>query len=131
MSYSKGQQFTCPHCGQDSIVKVEAEMDGWTKVGEYFACAMCKEKLEDIGGAPAKSKDSDSGSAGAGADALMDFLGTDKEDVGEVVADDGERRFCRDCGHLMDHPFKVYCLLHKKDVNPMDDCEHFERRKKK
>ncbi len=128
MPYSKGQQITCPHCGQDSVVKLESEMDGWTKLGEYFACAMCSAKLEEKAEAPAKEK-SESKPEGAGK--LMDFLGTSKDEVEDVVGDDGERQFCRDCAHLMDHPFKVYCLLHKKDVNPMDDCEKFERREKK
>lgn len=126
MPYRKGQQFTCPHCGKDSVVAVKTQMDGWTKVGEYFACALCQAKLEDVAAVKAAAKtaawDPDKEAR------LAAFLGTEKDAVKRVVDDDGERRFCRDCRHLLEHPFKVYCLLHKMDVNPMSDCDRFERR---
>ena len=123
--YKKGMQITCPHCNEDSVVKLKAEMDGWTKVGESLVCALCDAKLETPEEPASTEHEKDSG----GADALKDFLGVSAAETEELLKDDGDRRFCRDCKHLLEHPFKVYCLLHKKDVNPMDDCEKFERKK--
>lgn len=131
MSYRRGQQIDCPHCGKGSVVKLQSEMDGWTKVGEYFTCALCGAKLED----EEQTADGDAEPAKApdrkvkGAAKLSGFLGTTKEEVKEVVIDDGERRFCRDCTHLLKHPFKVHCMLHNKNVNPMDDCPDFATKK--
>ena len=125
--FKKGMQLTCPHCQQDSVVKLETEMDGWTKVREFLACAMCGESLEspDEGPTTISSNVDESGK-----NDLLDFLGTNEEAVEEYIADDGTRQFCRDCIHILDHPFKVYCLHHKKDVNPMDDCSDFDRKGK-
>ncbi len=128
MTYEKGQQITCPECGADTIVKVQSEMDGWTKVGEYFACAICGVKLADCKAVPKADRHAKRAEKSA---RLSGFLGTQKDEIKEIVEDDGERRFCRDCTHLMEHPFKVHCMLHNKDVNPMDDCPDFERKKEK
>lgn len=122
--YKKGMQFTCPHCNEDSIVKVKTEMDGWTKVGESLVCSLCDAKLE----APEEVAADDAPQQSEGAGKLLDFLGTDEVKREALIDDDGNRCFCRDCSHLLDHPFKVYCLLHKKAVSPMDDCEKFERK---
>ena len=116
----KGDSITCPHCGKESHVKVRSEMDGWTKVGEVFACALCDASLGDVGGETEKMPKPKKSAA-----ALEDFLGTSKEEVREVIEDDGYRAFCKDCKHLLEHPFKIYCMLHKKDVDPMDDCPDF------
>ena len=124
--FTKGMQFTCPHCNEDSIVKLETEMDGWTMVGEYMACAMCGEKLQTPDEVPAVSPSSDPNDGGK--KDLLDFLGTGERTVDELIADDGRRHFCRDCTHLHEYPFKVYCLHHKKVVNPMDDCSDFNRK---
>lgn len=126
--FTKGMQFNCPHCNQDSLVKLETEMDGWTKVGEYFACAMCSEKLQDVEEEAAPTPNT-SDVDDSRKKSLLDFLGTDESSREEILDDDGKRRFCRDCTHLLEHPFKVYCLLHKKSINPMDDCPEFNRKK--
>lgn len=125
-TFKKGMQITCPHCGQESVVKLHTEMDGWVKIGEYLACALCSAKLE----APEEKTVEASSDDSPGADALKDFLGVDPAEKEDLIDDDGDRRFCRDCNHLLEHPFKMYCLLHKKDVNPMDDCEKFEKKSK-
>ena len=125
MTYEKGMQFTCPHCSEESVVKLKTEMDGWTKVGEFLACTLCDTKLENAD----EVEIVDTPQAPKSANKLMDFLGTDEVETEVVIEDDSNRRFCRDCSHLLDHPFKMYCLLHKKDINPMDDCDKFARKK--
>lgn len=125
--FKKGMQITCPHCQQDSIVKQQTEMDGWTKVGTYLSCALCGERLQNAKSETATPPASKTDTGGK--KNLLDFLGTDEESQKELLTDDGQRCFCRDCSHLLEHPFKVYCLLHKKTVNPMDDCPDFQRKK--
>ena len=124
--YKKGMQFTCPHCGQDSVVTLETEMDGWTKVGESLRCAMCRARLLDV--VEERSHDDVPVKDETGKTDLLDFLGTNERVRDELIDDDGLRRFCKNCTHLLEHPFKVFCLLHKKTVNPMDDCSEFDRK---
>ncbi len=126
MAYRKGQQIECPHCGKDSLVTVKTEMDGWTKLGEIFACALCGAKLGDVGAETGTAAADEDGGAVA---KLENFLGTTAAKVKEVIEDDGERRFCRDCKHFVEHPFEMRCIFHNRNVSPMDDCEHFERKK--
>ena len=125
--YKKGETFVCPYCEQESIVRSETEMDGWKKVGEFLSCAMCGKKLSDVVTSSSLDIDEATGDDKGNRD-LMDFLGTSKDVKKKIVDDDGTRRFCRDCSSLMDHPFKTYCLRHKIDVNPMDDCDDFSRK---
>ena len=125
MTYRKGQQIECPHCGQDSLVKIETEMDGWTKAGEFYACALCSHKLADIvAGEPKVDLEAKAKSL----EKFADFLGTKPSEKDEVVEDDGERRFCRDCRHFLLHPFLTRCVRFDKDVAPMGDCPDFETR---
>jgi hypothetical protein len=121
MAYRNNQKITCPLCGEGSLAKLRTEMDGWTKVGEYLACALCDGRLEQAEEKPDEPPPEKP-------NPLADFLGTEKDEITDVLKSTGEARFCRDCVNLMDHPFRVHCLLHKKDVEPMNDCDQFERR---
>ncbi|MCJ8330684.1 MAG: hypothetical protein HRT89_07425 [Lentisphaeria bacterium] len=121
MAYKKGESIDCPHCGSSSVAKIVSEMDGWTKLGEMYACALCDAKLASITDDVAPAEDVSSKNV----DAFADFLGTEKEEIDELIDDDGSRPFCKNCTHLLQHPFKIYCMKHEKDVNPMDDCKDF------
>ena len=47
------------------------------------------------------------------------------------AAADEEKRFCKDCKHFLKHPFVDRCEIDNKPVDPMDDCEKFEKRPQK
>ena len=122
-----GDELDCPHCGNSTFVIKKAVMDGWTKAGDIFACSACDAKIADVEEQTAvfEEKSSEASSTLAG------FLGVEKEEKKELSATEDEQRFCRDCGHLVSHPFLTRCELHKKDVNPMDDCPDFIPKPKK
>ena len=120
-----GEELDCPHCGNSTFVIKKAVMDGWTKAGDIFACSGCDAKIADVEEKTFafEEKSSEASSALAG------FLGVEKEEKKELSATEEEKRFCRDCGNLVSHPFLTRCELHKKDVNPMDDCPDFIEKK--
>ncbi len=109
-------------------MKSEKRMDGWTFVGEVFACALCGAEIPRADepastGRPEQAKQEASSR-------LADFLGGANVDSKRVDLESkpGEARFCRDCSQYLVHPFVSRCLLHDRDVEPMDDCESFEAR---
>ena len=129
MKYRQGMKIDCPHCSEESVVRRESVMDGWTKVGERFICARCRAELKPDDAVNDTGDENRSAPAdNRGRDGLKAFLGTDDEERPALLDDTTPGRFCRDCKHLMVHPFKVRCILHKRDVNPMDDCDDFEPR---
>jgi DNA-directed RNA polymerase subunit RPC12/RpoP len=121
----QGDNFECPHCGKSSFLKKESVMDGWTKLGDILACASCSTKIADIEESQKETAPSKSSSS-----ALADLLGIEKEQKLSIEASEEEKRFCRDCVHFISHPFLDRCSLHDTDVNPMEDCAEFERKKK-
>lgn len=121
-----GDELNCPHCGQSTFVIKKAVMDGWTKAGDIFSCSGCDAKIADVEEPKKGLADKKSSESSA---ALAGFLGVEKEEKKELTATDEEKHFCRDCAHLVSHPFLTRCDLHKKDVNPMDDCPDFMKKK--
>lgn len=123
----QGDSFNCPHCGKSSFLKKISVMDGWKKLGEALSCASCSAKIADI------KPPSPAVSLGQGESPslkkLADFLGTEKLEKPKIDSD-GEKHFCRDCAHLIAHPFLTRCGLHQKNVNPMDDCPQFAPKEK-
>lgn len=124
MTYRKGQVITCPACGEETVVTVRTEMDGWTRIGESFACKMCDATLGRVSGSPPAA----TANRNASLDRLAGFLDTIADEKTEVMDDDGERRFCRDCRHFLDHPFQTRCIHHNRDVSPMGDCADYQPR---
>lgn len=120
-----GDEIDCPHCGKSTFIVKKAVMDGWSKAGDIFACSGCDAKIADCEEKEIDETKSDS----VASSALAGFLGVEKEEKKELTATEDEKHFCRDCGHLVSHPFLTRCELHKKDVNPMDDCPDFTRKK--
>ena len=118
----KAGEFTeCPHCGQSTALKEKVLMDGWTKVGKVLACAICGEKIADI--PEPQAAVAEKGKALSGFAAL---LHAEAEEKPEIKVNDDEKQFCRDCAHFIAHPFLSRCTLHRKEVNPMDDCPDFK-----
>lgn len=119
-----GDPIKCPHCGADSFLKKESVMDGWTKVGEVLKCVSCSAVIADCAAEePAGQKQS------AASDRLKQFLGVDGVETVKVSLTKDDRQFCKDCKHIVAHPFQLRCMLTGNEVNPMDDCPEFKRKK--
>lgn len=123
-----GDQFTCPHCGRSSFLKKESVMDGWKKAGDVLKCVSCSAVIEEM--KPPSPFEKPEPSSSQGMAKLASFLGAEPEAKRRIEAKESEKRFCRDCAHLVAHPFLCRCALHSRDVNPMDDCPDFKRKAK-
>ncbi|OGV52916.1 MAG: hypothetical protein A2X49_09970 [Lentisphaerae bacterium GWF2_52_8] len=119
-----GDSFDCPHCGRNSFLKKGSQMDGWKKVADILACASCSAKIATLAAPEATAKPNSSASL----DKLASILGAEREEKPKIKAKGSEKNFCKDCRHLIIHPFLYRCSKHNKDVNPMDDCPDFVRR---
>lgn len=124
----EGQSFSCPHCSSSSVVKRVRQMEGWRCVEEYLACALCGARVV----ASSADASADGCSAAAGSDdrlaRLRGLLAVQEEpNPVQWAAAEDDRAFCRDCRHFLKHPFVSRCLLHDRPVEPMDDCEDFDR----
>ena len=112
-----GEPFRCPACGEDSIVKMRRKMDGFRCVGEELVCMLC-------GAALPPEKKAKPAETPARPNALADLLGVE-ETAPERLADDGVRKFCRDCRYCIIHPFLSRCDLFDRAADPMGDCPRF------
>ena len=118
-----GDPIQCPHCGADSFLKKESVMDGWAKVGEVLKCASCSAVIAKVQKPePETKKTSDA------AERLKQFLGAEEEETIPLSLDPADKRFCKDCVNLIQHPFVLRCALDGHAVNPMDDCDRFQAR---
>lgn len=119
-----GDSFDCPHCGKNTFVIRESVLSGWKKTGEVLKCAACSAVIETVkeqANTPAPAFQTKSS-----ADKLKNLLGGDAEiERPKVTVSSDEKKFCRDCAHLIAHPFLSRCTKFNKEVNPMDDCPHF------
>jgi hypothetical protein len=119
----KGDRINCPFCHEETIVKQEIEMDGWTKKGEILLCALCGKKLAD-----AADDDPKEQKTGANLSALQALLGGETLQKVEISLDQKDRRFCKDCKFSVRNAFIIRCGLSGKTVESMDDCDKFQRR---
>ena len=127
-----GEQFTCPACGRTAFAKLEKILDGWDVKGEHLVCSFCGADA----GAPDAPQTAGSSGVSAGRKALDALFGSTEADntPKPSILDSekpGERRFCRDCAHALVNVFAVICTRKHCEVQPMDDCPDFERRKQK
>ena len=118
----QGEEVKCPHCGKEAFVIKKTLMDGWTNLGEVFACSACEAKLADIEKKRTPAKETNSAKS-----ALSSLLGVEEEEKKEFIVSDEEKQFCRDCAHYIEHPFLTRCSLFDKKVSPMDDCPKWEK----
>jgi hypothetical protein len=129
VNYREGLSIVCPHCGRETIVKRQRKMDGWTVVGDVYACALCRAELADIADDSGAASETRAREDSRRLKALESLLNEDSASLQRPgLGDDEEARFCRDCVHFLKHPFISRCLLHERAVEPMDDCEDFSRR---
>ena len=122
-----GESFVCRHCGKESIAKLERIMDGWTYVGDTVVCAFCKAPVSDARDDDSPGLADSTVDESSGIDRLASLLDEAPAETLQL-APEADARFCRDCVNFLRHPFVSRCLLHDKPVEPMDDCDDFERR---
>lgn len=119
-----GESIVCPLCGDKTIVKEHRKLDGFKLAGVEFRCMLCSGKLGE-GSMPGETVPEVPKS-----NPFASLLG-EKTAAAPTLADGGpEARFCRDCRHFIVHPFLSRCEKFHKEVNPMDDCVHFESKSK-
>ncbi|MGD9498468.1 MAG: hypothetical protein AB7Y46_19395 [Armatimonadota bacterium] len=126
-----GETFLCRACGHESVAKVKKLMDGWRCTGEVILCAFCQTPVTSPSSS-APSAPSPVGAADSAADAaalrrLAALLDTEPA-APPRLADAARGCFCKDCRHFLRHPFYSRCLLHEKNVEPMEDCDDFDPR---
>ena len=101
-------------------------MDGWTKKGDILKCAACGHTVCEFN---PETKPADPLKSEA-ANRLKSLFGADDFVEKPTLKTDGsETRFCKDCAFLIPHPFILRCGKLEKEVQPMDDCPHYQRRK--
>lgn len=118
-----GDPIQCPHCGANSFLKKESVMNGWTKVGEVLKCASCSAVIAKV-----QEEESNTQKASDAAERLKKFLGAEEEKPIHLSLDQADKRFCKDCVNLVQHPFVLRCAIDGHTVNPMDDCDRFQSR---
>lgn len=123
-----GDSFDCPHCGRNTFLKKETVMDGWVRKGEVLKCVSCGTVIEEV--KEEKKTEKVSPLENDAARRFKSLLGAEFDKKVELHAAADEKKFCRDCAHLIAHPFLTRCMKFAKDVNPMDDCPSFTPKKK-
>ena len=121
----EGEKILCPHCRDNSVVKIRLDMSDWSAQNKVYACAFCNAELGRVSEEQEVAKEKNSSCR------LAALLGSDVEKTPDIRlnAEEGDERLCRNCVHLAVHPFKNVCLLTQTEVDTMDDCEKFERKK--
>lgn len=131
ISILEGDSFTCPHCQSSSIAKLKTEYEGFTVKRSYLICAFCQAELNTD---KKKDKTAQIPLKKPAPEKLASLFGeADEADtpvISELLSDDQERRFCKNCLHNFITPFKCHCNLHQKEVEPLQDCPDFEPKNK-
>ncbi len=116
-----GESVKCPHCGEKTIVKEHRLLDGFQMTGVEFRCMLCSAKFGD-----APSPGSAAPEAAPKVNPFAALLGEETAAAPSLSDGGGKAHFCRDCRNFIVHPFLSRCEKLGKEVNPMDDCVHFE-----
>ena len=129
-----GRRFFCKHCQSDSVVKLVRRMDGWHSSEVFGACALCGKKVCEAG-VPRPDSAVNEGTvekAGQLPDQVAQLFGDvsdeNKSSAANVLGET-ETRFCRDCRFFFVNPFQCRCLRRQQAVEPMGNCNEFERKK--
>ncbi len=126
--YQLGERFKCPHCNEDSYVRLKKELADWT-VTEVLVCAFCNKVLQEETEPAGSGVDCECKQSEQASDRLQAFWGeSEKSPKPRLDVGTAEKQFCRDCRHYLFHPFLSRCNLHKRPVEPMHDCANFEAR---
>ena len=124
-----GDDYQCPQCKKETFLKKESVMDGWTKKGDVLKCASCGHVACELSEKTNSETHSSDPLKSSAAERFKSILGVDDFEKKPVIdSSEEETRFCKDCIHLIPHPFILRCSRFNKDVNPMDDCPDFKKR---
>lgn len=118
-----GESFVCPRCGERSIVKSKNKMEGFTLIGKVLVCALCGAELGNPADGSAEKTPSNSGRLAA-------LLGESAPPgaKADLTPDEGYGRFCRNCVHFIEHPFKTLCGIDGHAADPMGECPRFKKK---
>ena len=124
--YHPNQEFTCPQCGNLSVVRVEDIVEGlFDVVGKRYVCSTCGWQIPDEQIILSSERITDS-TRKSSDDAVLAALFGDNADIDRDIALDGDTtRFCKHCKHYLQSPFSCRCLLHNREVEPLGVCEQF------
>ena len=118
------EKIICPACGEASMAKLKPQMDGFKKVGEELVCMLC--------GAHLCAWTAEEANAQTGENHKLNdlslLLGAVPVATARLAAAENEKCFCKDCAHFLKHPFVDRCDLDNRPVDPMDDCEKYQKR---
>lgn len=122
-----GETVNCPRCGERTFVKSKKRMEGFTVTGEILVCTLCGAEL----GTPQEESAASSDSDPHAADQLAALLGdVSVEAKADLSPTEEFGRFCRNCVHFIEHPFKTLCGLNGSNADPMGECSRFQKKEK-
>ena len=120
-----GDRIVCPHCRQETFVKEQTVMDGWTVKEKILQCPLCSTRLAK---ADQETPDQVEEKKSASLAALSSLLGGEELEKPDYTISADVKRFCKDCKHFIEHPFHTRCAHWDRETNPMDDCEFYQPR---
>lgn len=106
-------ELHCPACGQDSWLARKPKYDGFAKVGETLACALCGHVFASEAEIPFKDR------------RPKVFSESDRPRPVKVFREDEKGKMCRYCAEYVVNPFLQRCSLHRCEVEATDTCPHF------
>jgi hypothetical protein len=109
-------EIICRNCGADTLLKREAQYDGFTKTGEKLTCSGCGFEYASEAEVPFKSREADP----------QIFTDADRSARIEVFDENENQHLCRYCANYIVNPFTQFCSVHKKEVQATDSCARFE-----
>ncbi len=116
-----GEVFTCPSCGEKSVAKTKAKLDGWTQVGTVLVCALCGAEIEPLEATEKSNVDRKK------LDSLATLLGTEIPPQETLNKNGSEAHFCRTCVNFITHPFRMICGLDGHEIDPMGECKKYRK----
>ena len=120
MTERKSNEIICPACGKESLLARIPRYEGFKRVGEDLACALCKHVFADESEVTFKPKQH-----------ANIFGPEDLDSRPEVFKPGDAARLCRHCEHYVVNPFIQRCALRGKEVEATDSCADFKPRAKK
>ncbi|MBR6470175.1 MAG: hypothetical protein IKS83_00130 [Victivallales bacterium] len=123
--YHPNQDFVCPQCGLRSVVRAEEIVAGlFEVVGKRYVCSSCGWQIPDEQIALSSDKSSDRFHS-TDDETLNALFGENLPVANGLTLEDEATRFCKNCKHYLQSPFLSRCLLHNREVEPLEVCEQF------
>ena len=117
MSDGKSSEINCPACGRETLLLRQPKYEGFTKVGETFACASCGHEFAGEAEVPFKGKP-----------VIKVFTEADRSKEVKVFEAQEADRLCLNCANYVVNPFMQWCAHHRKEVQATDTCSAFVKK---